>query len=172
MNRNFLRKAIGPLAGAAAVLAVLVVALPPAAKALVATLVQVVNTPTNAIPTVHAPAAANLYYSSCSGSGGNSCELTAVPAGQTLFVETISMFANGPHGTVVGTGSFQGWGPQGGQPILVPLQQTASNPSGFDDYAGNFAGRIFASAGPAPGCAMPTAATYTCWVYGYLTPTN
>jgi len=54
--------------GAAVLAGLLGVAIAPkAAHAVVAALVQVVNTPTSAIPTVLAPAASNIYISSCSG---------------------------------------------------------------------------------------------------------
>jgi hypothetical protein len=172
MNRIFLRKAFGTLAGGAVVLVALAVAVPPAARALVATLVQVVNTPTNAIPTVQAPAAANLYYSSCtiSTNDGSGCSLTPVPAGQTLFVETISMVASGPHGTVVSAGQFGA----SDETFLFPLQLTfPNNTGGFDNFAGTFSGRVSFPGASFPSCLGPATATLvSCFVYGYLTPAS
>lgn len=69
---------------------------PRTAHALVATLVQVANTPTTAIPTVQAPAASALQVTSCIGSfngtGFASCALSpGVPAGKTLIAEAVSI---------------------------------------------------------------------------------
>src|SRR5579871_298652 len=90
------RKFLLPVAGVVAAAAIVTIISPRAVHAITAAMVQVVNTPTNALPTVHAPAASQLYSSYCYGSFSNpypnsaSCQLAAVPAGQSLVIETVS----------------------------------------------------------------------------------
>jgi len=58
----------------------------------VSTLVSVVNT----VPIVVAPSAPLLYESNCTGGFGGgqeaSCDFQSVPAGNTLFIDAISIF--------------------------------------------------------------------------------
>jgi hypothetical protein len=64
----------------------------------------IANTPTTAVPTVAAPAASQLYESSCTGffNGGSAIIYTFAPppAGHTLFIETASILYSSTSGQV------------------------------------------------------------------------
>src|ERR1700686_2062365 len=78
---------------------------PRTAHAITATMVQVVNTTTTAIPAVQAPASSTLYSHVCIGSqffpsaeSTSTCTFPDLPAGETLIVETVSLVV-GTNGT-------------------------------------------------------------------------
>jgi hypothetical protein len=81
--------------GVAVVALVLLVAAPRTAHAVVAKLVSVVNT----VPIVVAPSAPLLYESNCTGAFGGgqeaTCDFQALPAGNTLFIDAVSILGFG-----------------------------------------------------------------------------
>jgi hypothetical protein len=99
---NILRRTLMAIGGMAVVSLVIALAAPKAAHALVATLVQVVNTTANPVPTSLTDAlnsfdvenACNFSLSSNGGSSGSdTCKIPAiytVPAGKIAVVETVS----------------------------------------------------------------------------------
>lgn len=148
---------------------------PRAAHALVATLVQVVNTPTNAVPTVQAPAATQRYHSQCSENGYQQtyaqCDLQPVPAGQTLFVESVSLA--GAAGDAESPDLYAGvfYTDEYGVNFQMPMLQQGS----ANMWVGNFAGRISIVATKTPSCGVffrssKNFAAVSCSVYGYLAP--
>lgn len=174
---NFVRKALLPTAGVAAIVLIVSLASPRAVHAIAAALVQVVNTPANAVPTMLAPAASQLYQSSCTGqSGGYAnafCLLDPVPAKQTLFVEAVNMIAYAESGNspiqpyFSAAGNFD-WSKPGNH--FIPL---FAQGSGL--WIGNLAGRVYSSATVRPGCYVyfasnSTGGTVICQVSGYLAP--
>lgn len=98
-----IRKMLAVILGAVLLMFVAAMFGPRTAHAIVAALVQVVNTPTNAVNELHAPAASAIYENSCDiyvgGGGGNvaSCQMPAAPPGETLVVEAVSIFAEPPY---------------------------------------------------------------------------
>ena len=169
---NFVRKSILPLAGVAAIVLVLSMAGPRAVHAVTAALVQVMNTPTSAVPAVQAPAVSQIYSGLCqavfNASDSARCGMTAVPAGQTLFVETISVQAGGL-GAPPATTQFGG---SSGIPLIfVPMFSQASG----DAYIGTVSARVAVKAGDVPTCAMIadniiSGRSFFCVVNGYLAP--
>jgi hypothetical protein len=168
---NFVRKSLFPLAGLAAILLIITIASPRALRAVVATLVQVVNTPTSAVPVVQAPAASQLYENSCTGTFGGgvttSCSLPAVPAGQTLFIESVSFSSVPVSGSPAFTELYNV--SSGAVYLYVPmLQQPAFG------FTGTVAARTAFPAGQTPGCSQevnaPSTGSVTCLVFGYLAP--
>lgn len=178
---NLLRKALVPLAGAAIIVLVLSIGGPRAVHAVVAALVQVENTPTSAVPTVAAPAASQLYSSSCRAGFGTSnsatCTFTTVPAGQTLFIETESIRVNPSHGIDPILAAIEPVGPLGSQ-IYLPIVQQAVDILGNDTFLGTTAGRIWAQAGAIPNCVVSLVSPpdlflsggIACTISGYLAP--
>jgi hypothetical protein len=149
---------------------------PKAVHAAVAALVQVVNTPTTAVPTVAAPAANQLYASHCDaanspGTFSVQCAFDPPPAGQTLFIETMSITCNSPHGSPpVQTTISNGSGVQQNIPMVF---QGTSN--GIDFFAGALTGRIWVKAGTTPTCSVfPNTDIgnffINCGISGYLAP--
>jgi|SRR5580658_9519544 hypothetical protein len=177
------------IAGAVALAGILGLAIAPkAAHALVAALVQVVNSPTTAVPTVLAPAASNIYLSICSvgynGATGNVCDFSAVPPGQTLVVTALTIWSESTPGAdpqlaqlalpVYPAGPF--W-------FAVPMVRQASS-STYDYYAGTLAGPILIPAGtwpfsPGPQCQVflngastTSNSQFQCTISGYLVPSS
>jgi len=147
-----------------------------AAAALV---VDVANTPTTAVPVVLAPAASQLYSSSCTHSGfatgeGASCSLTAPPAGKTLFIETVSIEAGFDNGDVVynafvtTTSDFQT------NAVFIPmLQQGVLFGEAYS--VGTAAVRVWVASGVTPSCFLSLnniseSGGFTCNISGYLAP--
>ncbi|MCX6627700.1 MAG: hypothetical protein NTW28_08740 [Candidatus Solibacter sp.] len=169
---NFVRKSVLPVMGVAAIALLITIASPRAVHAIVAAMVQVVNTPTNAVPTMQAPAASQRYRSWCQKKFnydlGGFCYLDPVPAGQTLFVEAISIKTEA--GNDLSTGRFYSGNELGGGFAVPMFQQGSSN-----TFVGTFAGRISVSASQQPSClamfatAQPSG-NMECLVYGYLAP--
>lgn len=178
----------------ALVATVLTLVMPKIAHAAVAALVQVVNTPTTAVPAVLGTGAGQLYESSCnalwSSSALASCTLGAVPAGYTLVVETVSMHVVTDLGVGLGVAYLinatsasyphSGETPSSplvpsppsilGEPLLwVPLTQGGKTT--IQEYAGTVGARVWSSS--APVCqAELTAGSLNgdmdCSVWGYL----
>jgi hypothetical protein len=175
---NLFRKALLPLAGAAVIVLVFSISGPQAVHAVVATLVQVQNTPTTAVPTVAAPAASQLYISTCTGNYDGQayarCSFDPVPAGQTLFIETESIWSD--------TGPSQPWtayiapyiATSGvGNPVYVPMVQQATD-GGDQNFSGTLAARLWAKPGATPSCFVGVnqngGGTIQCTISGYLAP--
>ena len=172
---NYLRKSLLPVAALAASVLMISMAGPRVVRAAAAALVQIVNTTANAVPAVHAPAANQIYQNSCGkhydAAVMAQCQLPAVAAGQTLFLETVSM------------SSFSGTGSNvvravlnysdGLPAVYVPMVQQGT----FGNFSGAVAGRMVVKAGLAPVCEVdldnaPPSGTpnMTCVVHGYLAP--
>lgn len=153
---------------------------PKAVHAVAAAFVQVANTPANAVPMMAAPAQSQLYHSACSASYAGQyqsyCTLTPVPAGQTLFIETVSVFSEsdvgrdpilvrvGPHLQPDNTNAL----------LYVPLFQQKSLQN-FDNFVGIVSARVAVSAADLPQCGAMLSGTsnngfLTCEVSGYLAP--
>jgi len=149
-------------------------AAPRAAHAVVAALVQIANTPTNSVPVVVAPAANQLYHNHCQNSNSSAevgCFLPAVPAGETLIVQTAGISYAAPPG-VTPIDSFVG---APSELIVVPLfQQGSTNFATY--YSGLAVGANLAiSGGLTPGCSadlnnFTTSGIFQCYVTGYLVP--
>ena len=149
---KLLKQAMAVLGTVVVIAVIVVLVTPKTAHALVATLVQVENTPTTAVPTVIAPAAGQLYNSVCSvdtnGPGFSECNFTPVPAGKTLIVETgsvetESLGASAPFlARLVDSNTFNLF-------VSIPLVQEGSN-GGSTNFAGALSGRIGISV--TPGC--------------------
>jgi hypothetical protein len=145
---------------------------PKAVHAAVAALVEVANTPTTAVPTVAAPAASQLYFSSCTasygGSGNATCNFAPVPAGQTLFIESASIHSS----SSPGADPASAWIAADGI-TFVPMVQQAAFP-GSDNFAGSLAGRIWAKAGTPLFCYVAlnnnSGGGLQCAISGYLAP--
>jgi hypothetical protein len=182
---NLLRKAFLPLSGVAVIALVLLVAGPRAVHAITATLVQVVNT----VPVVTAPSAPLLYESNCVGAFGGtqegSCSFQTVPAGNTLFIDAVSIYLNSLE-TGVGvqwsllltynTGSSypEGQGPTQGSALFVPLTKTAN---GFgQNYVGTItSASVWSANSPATKCQIllngeSDTGEFSCNVWGHLAP--
>jgi hypothetical protein len=90
-NMNFANRASMYLGFVVLATVFIAVLTPKTTHAHVAALVQVSNTPSAAVPVVHAPAASNVYFASCEGffSGGSvgSCTMPPTPADRTVVIE-------------------------------------------------------------------------------------
>jgi hypothetical protein len=186
---NLLRKAFVPLAGVAVIALVISMAGPRAVHAVVSTLVSVANT----VPVVVAPTAPQLYESNCTGAffGGAEakCEFQAVPAGNTLFIDSVSILLNSvesglsPQWTALetfNTGASYPFGQAyvgGGSStvsLYVPLTKQAFS------FGQNFVGTIsdanvWTANSPGPKCDVlldgsSTNGILTCTVMGHLAP--
>jgi len=126
---------------------VLTLAIPRAAKAVVATMVQVANTPATPVPifNVENPARiphVNTFDGTTSIGGKGNCKYTAgetVPSGKTQAVETISVLVDVDKGkhpdlelTLVG---FTVAAPEGSSRIPVPMAFVGSPDSTTDQWA-------------------------------------
>jgi len=125
-----------------------------------AALVQIANTPVSAVPTVQAPPQAQIYRSNCeapfSGTSQASCNLTAVPSGQTLFVETVSMATGVSPVSSPYFGAFRGSdysGPGGSYRVYLPLIPQAST-SGQSTFLGTVSARTPILGPDTPVCEM------------------
>jgi hypothetical protein len=178
----------------ALVASVLTLVMPKIAHAAVAALVQVVNTPTTAVPAVLGTGAGQLYQSSCNAlwmSGTlASCTLGAVPAGYTLLVETVSMHvvtdlgaspavaylinatsASYPHSGETPSSPLVPIPPSIlGEPLLwVPLTQGGK--TAVQEYVGTVSARVWSSAAPVCQAELTTGSLdgdIDCTVWGYL----
>ena len=182
---NLLRKALVPLTGVAVIALVLLVAGPRAVHALTATLVQVVNT----VPVVTAPSAPQLYESNCTGSFGGtaegSCSFQTVSAGNTLFIDAVSIYLNsletgvGPQWALMltyNTGSSypEGQGPSQGVALFIPLTKMSL---GFgQNYVGTItSASVWSANSPAPKCQVllngaSETGVFSCTAWGHLAP--
>ncbi len=166
------------------VLAVTVFAIcvPRAVHAITATLVQIVNTPTNAVPTMHAPALSQVYQSMCvqhfNGQNFAACNLTPVPAGKILFVEAASVETSSDHGIAPYGGATIKGSSLGYLPatLIVPLLPQGSF-GNLDLYAGTVGGRAailgeqLSSVTVECSASLPAASSggvVWCNVFGYL----
>jgi len=172
---NLLRRFLLPLAGVAAVLFIISIATPRAVHAITAALVQIVNTPANAVPTVLAPAASQIYQETCSQymTSGNvgTCYLRAVPAGQTLFIDTLSFYLFTDHGNVAYEVYLAG-----DRKIWVPLSLPQTS-SGLDAYTTTLSVRFTVPQSVQPQCTMylknmTAYSAVLCTVSGYLAPSQ
>jgi hypothetical protein len=151
---------------------------PRTATAIVATLVQVANTPTTAIPAVHAPSASELYVYTCVANyGGNSsasCSFPTVPAGKTLIAEAFS----------ISSASSPGADPSQAYlctentchiAFFVPMFQQASA-QGADFFTGAIGAHF--SMVTTPACVVQLSASsgsnfsFNCTISGYLVPAS
>jgi len=178
---KLLKQAMAVLGTVVVIAIIAALVTPKTAHALVATFVQVVNTPTSAVPTMQAPAAAQLYQSICFGtfSGGGfaaSCSFPSVPAGKTLFVESFSVISETKNGDPYTVSLFDNnttFTYQGGYNLPMSQQPPVN---GFDIFTG-LGGRTAFGPGTNPNCyAVPNTAAATgtidCQISGYLAPAN
>jgi hypothetical protein len=157
---------------------------PRTAHAITATMVQVVNTPTTAIPAVQAPASSTLYSHSCVGDqffpsaeSTSTCTFPDLPDGQTLIVESISLAVttNGtaPEIAYISRADEIESGPAR---LFIPMSQQADNIGGYHNFIGASAARVYFHS--APGCGLTLAnatapqGAFICNIGGYLVPTN
>ncbi len=174
---RLIRKLVLPVAGVVGAVAIVTIISPRAVHAITAALVQVMNTPTNAVPTTLAPAFTQTYAANCSSNynGGQyaQCSLPQVPAGQTLFVETVSLYSVSNHGVGPTVAQVASGGSAG---FLVPMaQQLSEAGSNLDFYVGTLSARMAIGPQFMPGCYMAlsaasTAGRFDCGVMGYLAP--
>ncbi|MBV8729800.1 MAG: hypothetical protein JO336_08315 [Acidobacteriia bacterium] len=167
---KLMRKFVLPAAGAVAVAFLFAIASPRAVHAVVAALVQVTNTPTNAVPAVQAPAASQLYRGSCSveinGDQFPRCSFPQVPTGQTLFVETVSVSA-----ITSETPLITQLVDQNGDSVFVPMTN-----QGEGNFLGTVGVRASFLSGVTPVClvqlssAVRNGGLLACNVFGYLAP--
>lgn len=176
-----LKQALGVLGTVVVIAIIAALVTPKTAHALVGAFVQVVNTPTNAVPTIQAPAAAKLYQAFCGGvySPGSFdaiCSFPPVPVGETLFVESFSALSQSFGGDPVfvilednnPTGTYHGG-------YFLPMSQQFSG-NGVDTFAG-LGGRTTFGFGTNPRCRAKTSTNATngellCEISGYLAPAN
>jgi hypothetical protein len=159
---------------------------PRTAHAITATMVQVVNTTTTAIPAVQAPASSTLYSHVClgsqffpSGDSTSTCTFPDLPAGQTLIVETVSLVVdtNGtaPEVAYIGPADEIASGVEVAR-LFIPMIQQADTSTGNHNYTGASAARVYFHS--APGCAVTLAnataqqGAFRCTIGGYLVPTD
>ena len=150
-------------------------AAPKAVHAAAALLVEVANTPTSSVPMVAAPAASQLYSSSCtnywSGGSGIGCFFAPPPAGKTLFIETMSISsvtdsaAVGPAEAEINSNNGSGYS------VYIPMVQQV----GGSYFVGTVAGRMWVKAGESPDCFVQSwgnsqSGGITCNAIGYLAP--
>ena len=174
---DFVRKALLPIGGVVALALVIMIASPRAARALAAAMVQIMNTPTNAVPAVLAPAANQIDREVCSGFQGGTanlvtCNYNVVTSGKTRVIDTFSIFLFVPHG--VGPTSAYLSSNDGTSTIYVPLIQQASA-GALDYYVGNVTGaRFYVAAGTYPSCNVvlnsTSEAQMECHILGYSVP--
>jgi hypothetical protein len=182
---NLLRKALVPLTGVAVIALIISLAVPRAVHAITATLVSVVNT----VPVVVAPSAPLLYESNCTGAffgtAEGTCTFQTVPAGNTLFIDAVSLYLNSLEPTIgvqwallktYNTSSSypQGQGGQDGNPLFIPLMKNAQG------FGSNYVGTITAATvwtvnSPGPKCEIllngtSSLANFSCTVWGHLAP--
>ncbi len=185
---NLLRKALIPLTGVAVIALIISLAGPRAVHAITATLVSVVNT----VPVVVAPSAPLLYESNCVGAFGGTaegtCTFRTVPAGNTLFIDAVSLYLNSLEPTigvqwaqlqVYNSGPSYPEGPpagdaQNGNALFIPLMKNAS---GFgSNYVGTItAATVWTANSPGPQCQIllnnsSSLASFSCSVWGHLAP--
>jgi hypothetical protein len=182
---NLLRKALVPLTGVAVIALVLLVAGPRAVHALTATLVQVVNT----VPVVTAPSAPLLYESNCTGAffstQEGSCSFQTVPAGNTLFIDAVSIYLNSLETGVgvqwalmltynIGSSYPEGQGPSQGAALFIPLTKMA--PGFGQNYVGTItSANVWSANSPAPKCQVllngaSETGVFSCTAWGHLAP--
>jgi hypothetical protein len=170
------------VAGAGALAGILAMAIAPqAAHGLVAALVQVVNTPTTAVPVVQAPAASNVYLGACTanfnGFSGLSCGMPPTPVGRTLVIEAASIQSQTQTGSDPAVATLA----VGDAFFYIPMEH--QSPSGFiDNYTGQLQGRIFipavnGSSGITPTCTVDlgidsSLGAFNCTISGYTIPAN
>jgi hypothetical protein len=180
---NILRRTVMAIGGMTVVALVIVLAAPKAAHGIVATFVQVVNTPTNAIPAVQAPAASDLYVYTCNAafdfSSFASCTFPAVPAGKTLIIEAVSFFSQTSPGADPNLAYIYAVDPIGDANIFIYIPLLAQ-PTGGDGlqlhhFVGTIGGRIYLKTAPTCSAALVVTSSFNgmlCTVSGYLVPAH
>ncbi len=179
---NFAKRLL-MVAGAGALAGILALAVAPkTAHALVAALVQVSNTPSSAVPVVHAPAASTVYFATCegvfSGLSQAECSTPPVPAGRSLVIEAASIFSQTTSGADPGLTRI--FTPESGVDFAISMQSQATF-AGIDNYTGQLQGRLtlpaVGSSEMTPTCTAllntgsSTGGIY-CTVSGYTIPAN
>jgi hypothetical protein len=169
--------------GSLMVIGVIVAAVAPkTAQAIVSTFVQVTNTPTTAVPTVIAPAASQLYGSSCGaemeGPGLANCSFTPVPAGQTLIAETLSIRVLEVGAATASTPYWNGLTANNAL-LYVPLFPQGGDGSTAPAFTGAFSGRLEiagSNTSAPPACFLNFSGSgtvenqFSCFLTGYLVP--
>jgi len=191
MINNLLRKVIVPVSAVAVIALTITLVAPRAVRASVAALVSVTNT----VPVLIAPSAPQLYESNCAGffpgpSFEGTCDFQAAPAGNTLFIDAVSIYLNSVTGgfapqwvmvRTYNTGASypEGQATQGGAPynaLFVPLTKTA--PGFGDNFVGTLVNvSVWTANSPGPKCDVllnglpsPTYAQFSCTIWGHLAP--
>jgi hypothetical protein len=185
---NLLRKALVPFMGVAVIALVLLVAAPRTAHAVVATLVSVVNT----VPIVVAPSAPLLYESNCTGAFGGSqeatCDFQAVPAGNTLFIDAVSILGFWESGLApqhtrvltynTGASYPEGQGTAGGgtQGVALYVPMMRAGTDFLDNYVGTLTNAsVWTASSPVPKCQVllngtSSVGVTSCTIWGHLAP--
>ena len=187
MMSNLLHKVLVPVSAVAVVAVALSLVAPRAVRASVAALVQVVNT----VPTVIAPSAPLLYESNCAGgffgSQEASCDFQAVPAGNTLFIDAVSIQGYweggiGPQDAWVltyntGTSYPEGQTTAGGaQGVALHVHLTRESPDILENYDGTLTNvSVWTANSPGPKCkvllnGMSSQGVTSCTIWGHLAP--
>jgi len=180
---RLIRKLALSVAGVVAATAIVTIVSPRAVHAVTAALVQVVNTPTNAVSTVHAPAASQLFATYCIADFINSnnarCDFPPPPDGKTFFVETFSVRTNTPAGADPIWVQLQGMSPS--DPIVyIPMSQQAPGAPNRDYFTGTVAVRVGYAAPTWPLCQVILSQTtstefnrgLSCAIAGYFAPSQ
>jgi|SRR5580658_5349985 hypothetical protein len=184
---KLVRKVLSALGGIFLAAFLIAALAPKAAHAIVATLVQVVNTPTTAIPTVQAPAETTFYSNSCSGTylphdAYAYCTFPPLPVpSDSLVVESVTINSVSSPGADVASAQF--CGTDFNLCYFVPMIKMATYPSPVgapDNWTGSLGGRIYFqpnAGGITPGCqvnviVVPNAGGISCTVSGYLVPSS
>jgi len=190
---NIAKKVVSALGGIFLAALLIAALAPKAAHGLVAALVQIVNTPTSAVPAMLATGAGQLYQSNCDATWSSSefvsCTLGAVPAGYTLFIETVSIHSESDIGddlrwaflTTQTSAPYPHSGETPSSPVppsmdgigaatvYVPLTKGAN--FGIHDLAGTVSARVWSSGSPVCGAVLKSPSTdgeMDCTVWGYL----
>jgi len=176
---NFVRKALLPMGGVVALALIIMIASPRAAHALAAAMVQIMNTPTTAVPATHAPAANQIYRQGCSISYGTATQefdcpniLPGPTSGKVLVVEQVTVKIGSLTTGAPATVFVEAFG--GFSQVWIPMiQQGAFN--GGNTFVGTVTGaHLYVLPGEDLTCSAILSSTssgsLTCLVSGYYIP--
>jgi|WetSurMetagenome_2_1015567.scaffolds.fasta_scaffold291223_1 hypothetical protein len=179
---SIVRKSFVPAVGVLALTLAISILSPGTVRAVTAALVQIVNTPANAVATVHAPAGSQIDAKGCGASSPYTeenleCSSLTIETGKTFVVQTLTVAVSVQHGVVPLGASLEA--PYGWPLAYVPLVQQGSK-NGIDHYVGTLSGAsIYLTAGSTARCSAalsgPGTAGYHhfyCMVQGYKVPSQ
>jgi hypothetical protein len=185
---RLLKQAVGVLGTLVVVVVIAALVMPKAAHGIVATLVQVVNTPANPVPNrdVDNPAFQPFQASCTSFFNGQPavavCNLPAVPNGQRLVIEMVGSTFDTSHSAPVFELSIVTNGSTNVMTFPVQFQTTynAVQPGGgvaaLDHYVSTSQARLYANPGTTATCQQgtdlfgiyPSDLSFGCSISGYL----